>query len=641
MTSALSSALSGMSVHQQMIDVIGNNLANTNTPGFKSSRALFASALATTLRGASSPNGGVGGRNPVQIGLGVVSASISHSLEQGALTSTGRSLDLALEGRGFFTLSDGDQRMYTRVGTFGVDADGQLVDQRTGLTVLDPQGQSVELDVNALIPPQASANISVAGNLPAVVGGPLAEVATGSTALMDGMPGVTTSSSTGPFAVPVGATFEMEVLVNGTNSMTVTVTDADADGSIPVADVVTALDAVAGISAVAVGGAVQVTTDRTGPSASVTTISGSPNDLKSLVGFAGLTSGTETNVSLTTPLNALSGNLTAYTPGDVIEVTGVDTDDTPINTVFTYGTDGTTVGDMVTFLDNLYTDAAVSLTSTGQIQIEAQSAGETNLLLGLTDGPANTGASTWAAYSPIVTTEGTGPDQVVTSGEVFDSTGVSHTLTMTFERQEDMSWTMTASVPSSEGTVLTPPLAGIQFNADGSPAGLGLAEGNVSIQLNGMLAPQTVEIDFGSDGDFEGLTQFGGQATVFVSEQDGYADGALADVTVSQTGVIEGTFTNGQIINLGAIGIATFNNPDGLLDAGANLWTETGNSGVARLGDASDQVSGSIIGGNLELSNVDTAEQFVRMIEAQRGFQANARVISTQDEVLAEVVNLI
>ena len=126
MASSLFSALSGMRVHQQMIDVIGNNLANTNTPGFKSSRALFASALTSTLRGASSPSGGVGGRNPVQVGLGVVSASITHSLEQGALTSTGRSLDLALEGRGFFTLSDGDQRMYTRVGTFGVDGAGQI-----------------------------------------------------------------------------------------------------------------------------------------------------------------------------------------------------------------------------------------------------------------------------------------------------------------------------------------------------------------------------------------------------------------------------------------------------------------------------------------------------------------------------------
>jgi len=102
MASALFSALSGMRANQQMIDVIGNNLANTNTPGFKSSRALFSSALTSTLRGASSPNGGVGGRNPIQIGLGVVSASISRSMEQGALTSTGRSLDLALDGRGFF-----------------------------------------------------------------------------------------------------------------------------------------------------------------------------------------------------------------------------------------------------------------------------------------------------------------------------------------------------------------------------------------------------------------------------------------------------------------------------------------------------------------------------------------------------------
>jgi len=641
MASSLFAALSGMRVHQQMIDVIGNNLANTNTPGFKSSRALFSSALTTTLRGASSPNGGAGGRNPVQIGLGVVSASITHSLEQGALTSTGRSLDLAMEGRGFFALSDGDQRMYTRVGTFGVDADGQLVDQRTGLTVLDPQGQKVELDVNALIPPKASENVMISGNLPAVVDGPLAEIAMGSSALKEGTTGVTTSANTGPFAVPVGATFEMEVLVNGTSSVSVSVTDSDADGSIPVADVVSALDAVSGISAAAVGGAVQITTDRTGPEASVTTISGTPNDLKTLAGFAGLTVGTEVDVSLTTNLNDVSGNVDDYVPGDVIEVAGVDADGAPINTVFTFGTDGTTVGDLVSFLDAQYSDASVTLNPNGQIRIEAQSTGESNMLLALTDGPANVGGSTWAAYSPVVTTEGTGPDTVVTSGEIFDSTGVFHTLTMTFERQDDLTWNMTAELPADEGTVLSPPLTGIQFNADGSPAGLGLAEGNISIQLTGMPTAQSIDIDFGTDGDFKGLTQFGGQATVYVAEQDGFADGGLADVTVSQAGVIEGTFTNGQILDLGSIGIATFNNPDGLADAGANLWTQTGNSGVVRLGDASNQVSGSVVGGSLELSNVDTAEQFVRMIEAQRGFQANARVISTQDEVLAEVVNLV
>ena len=641
MASSLFSALSGLRVHQQMIDVVGNNLANTNTPGFKSGRAVFASALTRSIRPAQTPTGGSGGRNPVSIGLGAVTAAVTRSLEQGALTSTGRSLDLALEGQGFFALSDGAQRLYTRVGTFGVDGLGQLVDQRSGLSVLDPQGNTVEIDVNQLVPPQSTANVSIAGNLPAVVNGPLAEVSTGLTALREGAAGVATGGTGGPFAVPVGSTFELELLVDGGGAERVSVTDNDADGSITTAEVVAALDAVEGVSAADVGGFVQITTDRTGPEASIATIPGSPNDLRALVGLPNLTTGTETDITPATDLNQLSGNIVDYQVGDQIEISGVDTDGTPINTVFNYGVDGTTTGDFINFLDGLYAGASVAFTDEGQIQIESETTGETNLLLALSDGPNNVGSSTLTAFSPVVSTEGTGPDVVVTSGEILDSTGVSHTLTMTFERQPDLTWQMVASIPEEEGTVLSPPISNIQFNSDGSPAGLGLTEGTISIQLNGQAAPQEVAIDFGTDGGTDGLTQFGGQATAFFANQDGFADGGLADVSVDEAGQIMGSFTNGQILQLGSIGIATFNNDEGLAEVGTNLWVQTGNSGVARLGEASNQVSGAVIGGSLELSNVDTAEQFVRMIEAQRGFQANARVITTQDEVLAEVVNLL
>ena len=96
MTSALYSALSGLQAHENWIGVIGNNLANASTSGFKSSRATFADQFSQTLRFASLPTGTTGGRNPVQIGLGVTLADIGRDMSQGALTSTGRVFDLAL-----------------------------------------------------------------------------------------------------------------------------------------------------------------------------------------------------------------------------------------------------------------------------------------------------------------------------------------------------------------------------------------------------------------------------------------------------------------------------------------------------------------------------------------------------------------
>ena len=106
-------------------------------------------------------------------------------------------------------------------------------------------------------------------------------------------------------------------------------------------------------------------------------------------------------------------------------------------------------------------------------------------------------------------------------------------------------------------------------------------------------------------------------------------------------GTIEGFYSNGQSRELGAVGIATFANPEGLHEVGSNLWVETSNSGGSQLGAGASAIAGDVIGGSLENSNVDTAEQFVHLIEAQRGFQASARVITAEDEVLREVVNLV
>ena len=149
MSSSLFSALSGMRSHQQWIDVIGNNLANSNTAGFKSTRASFSAAMSQNLRYASAPTGGSGGINPSQLGLGVQNVNTQRIFNQGSLDTTGRTLDLALEGNGYFSVGNGQENFYTRAGAFGLDANSSLVDLVTGFQVKDTAGASIQLDVEA------------------------------------------------------------------------------------------------------------------------------------------------------------------------------------------------------------------------------------------------------------------------------------------------------------------------------------------------------------------------------------------------------------------------------------------------------------------------------------------------------------
>ncbi len=150
-----------------------------------------------------------------------------------------------------------------------------------------------------------------------------------------------------------------------------------------------------------------------------------------------------------------------------------------------------------------------------------------------------------------------------------------------------------------------------------------------------------MSLDFGSDGQLNGLTQFGSAAEVYVSGQDGYSSGELASISVLDTGSISGFYTNGQSRELGAVGVVTFANEEGLAEVGDSLWGRTPNSGQMVFAAGTVGAAGKVVGGALENSNVDTAEQFVRLIEAQRGYQASSRVISIEDEILAEAVNLI
>src|SRR6188768_2606512 len=135
MLRSLFSGISGLRAHQQMMDVTGNNIANVNTTGYKSSQTVFQDTLSQMVNAAGAPQNGAGGTNPAQVGLGVRTASINANFSQGAAQNTGKSGDMMIQGDGFFIVKSGGESVYTRAGSFTFDANGSLT---------TPNGQIVQ-----------------------------------------------------------------------------------------------------------------------------------------------------------------------------------------------------------------------------------------------------------------------------------------------------------------------------------------------------------------------------------------------------------------------------------------------------------------------------------------------------------------
>ena len=173
---SLFSGVSGLLSHQTRMDVIGNNIANVNTVGFKASRVTFADMLYETLRSATRPTEERGGTNPRQVGLGVQIGSIDVLHTAGNLQPTGLTTDLAIRGNGFFVVLDGSEQLYTRAGVFDFDQEGWLVSKATGMRVggwnavdgvVNPNGpiQAIQIASDQTLPARATTEVVLEGNL--------------------------------------------------------------------------------------------------------------------------------------------------------------------------------------------------------------------------------------------------------------------------------------------------------------------------------------------------------------------------------------------------------------------------------------------------------------------------------------------
>ncbi|WP_170007409.1 flagellar basal-body rod protein FlgF [Bacillus fonticola] len=168
MLRSMYSGISGLKNFQTKLDVIGNNIANVNTFGFKKGRVTFKDAMNQSIQGATAAQGDQGGRNPVQVGLGSTVGSIDTIDTQGSLQTTGRPLDLAIDGDGYFIVRNGDNSYYTRAGNFYLDDNGTLVNSDGYKVQSFANGllEDIEVNVNSAEPARVTENMTFAGNLP-------------------------------------------------------------------------------------------------------------------------------------------------------------------------------------------------------------------------------------------------------------------------------------------------------------------------------------------------------------------------------------------------------------------------------------------------------------------------------------------
>ncbi|MDP2326737.1 MAG: flagellar hook protein FlgE [Dehalococcoidia bacterium] len=421
MMKALFAAIAGLQNHITYMDVVGNNIANVNTQGYKASRVTFQDMLTQTISGASAPTADRGGTNPQQVGLGMKIGGIDVMHTQGSLQATGRSTDFAIQGSGFFILRDGARTFYTRDGAFDVAVTGELVNPTNGFKV---QGWR-----------------------------------------------------------------------------------ADTNGAV------------------------------------------------------------DTNAPLTSIIVPMGQSIAAQ------ETTAV--------------------------------------TLTGNLDSSASSVA-----------PADSFSTTIDAY---------------------DSLGAPHPVTITYTKNvAPNEWTVTATSADPAITALAVDTgaggATITFDANGrrtTPAPGVLMEIDVTMAAASGAGNFTMEVNQDS------LTQFSGPGTVAPTFNNGYSAGSLVSFSVGPGGDITGIFSNGTTRPLGQVSMAQFTNPAGLQRAGSNNYEATSNSGVPSIGTPGTGGRGSIGAGVLEGSNTDLAREFTNVVIAQRGFQASSRIISTADQMLEGLVNLI
>jgi len=647
--------ITGVNSHQTRMNVISNNVANVNTTAYKGSRANFADVMSKLLLEGGPARSQIAATNPQQSGMGVEVSSIDTIHRQGTLQTTGIDTDLAIEGEGFFIVSNGSEDLYTRDGTFAFDTNGKLYDPGTGFAV---QGNLANADgtfrseVGDLTIPldreseaTATTTIRISGNLDASgsgVGAP-----TWSDSTLFGQPARVVSNPNPGFPLDLTA-FDnagLKVSIDHGGALT------ESTLNIPTKTYADRVELIGELnSQISVNGSLKnkilfktnalgelvLRTVEGGEQISIKIDNADPAiNIAAELGFAADAQQIGTRAANTDLINDLANVGSDLTDGDIIRFTGAKPNGERFDGRFTFDTDTSdTVQALFSMVENTYGGVQAGLDpDTGQLILTDAVSGDRVVGFDINFSLLDTGIG-----SGIFGNEP--PFEFSTNTQIYDEKGSAHSLTMGFTKSVvDNEWNWIATIDG-----LTPDSGNngtIVFNEDGTLRTFESSDKAPITFTPGEGTPElTVEIGADSTARLGGLTQFVAPSSVSVREQDGRSAGSLVSVSFEPNGNITGLFSNGTAENLGRVSLASFGNVDGLKRQGDNLFMQTESSGQALVGTAESTVQGSIRSGAIEMSNVDLAQEFTNMIVTQRGFQANARSITTSDELLTEVVNL-
>ena len=690
MMRSLFSGVSGLKGHQTRMDVVGHNISNVNTVGYKASRVTFADTLYQTTAGASAPQGNLGGINPKQIGLGANVASIDTIFGDASVQGTGKNTDVALAGNGLFMVKNNSGTYYTRSGAFEFDANGNYVmsgngsfvqgwmARENGELVTTEQPGNITIKAGKSMKPQMTTSATYLNNLNADTKG--YEIASIIAKFADGTQKAVPNYSSGSIGeITLGLTSgDVKLDENAAYAFT---TGNDVKGKALFGTKVTSLEAA--------GAGKEVTVTYQGDKKDVYDVqmedpAGSGTykafNIKQTTGTYAIgdklaisgtidpngvtTNGTEPGVTvltvtLTQPASMAGKKVQikvpnpasfSYADGQTVNFNlyanklegqpgaKIHTENSYSNGKELDGNEATATSPYtVTEKNQNYIYKGRRDGSDGTVtKVDRTVKQPTEVTLTMKDGQVFTGAVNGEYkvggmyYPPSVTTF-----------TVYDSLGGAHSVPLVFRKTGANEWDMslagsdTYTYKEKNGMEVTATLTKTTLKFDQTGRYIsGDATVSMTYKREGEEEPKThkVTVSLGA------LTQYSGSSTI-KAESDGNAEGVLKNVSIDKTGTITGVYSNGKIKAEAQLAIAQFNNPAGLTRAGGNFFQISNNSGAANVKTATD-LACTITPSALEMSNVDIADQFSDMIVTQRGFQANSKTITVGDEMLETLINM-
>jgi len=361
-------------------------------------------------------------------------------------------------------------------------------------------------------------------------------------------------------------------------------------------------------------------------------------------------------IDMVVNLDASSAWVGSYTStgGTALQSAGAATGDYPILGAYTLSVGATvTVGTGVGYAATLTTPLGtytVTLPSSGTVSDLVTNGGVDtglNLTLGTTVTTGSSADFTLGGFNPAdPTTNPPGQPShynYQSSVTVYDSLGTPHTMGVYFFKTSQTTagstWSWEVVPSSSADQIMTNQTGQLAFNANGVLTSGGSPPA-MTVNFAGAAPGQLVSLIMDSNSGYGSTTQYSSASNTVYQSQDGYPPGVLQSVSVSQDGIISGSYDNGQILKLFQLDLANFNDPQGLKREGGNLYSATLKSGVAYTSAPGMGGMGKINSNSLEESNVDLATQFSEMIVAQSGYEANSKVITTTDEILQTLMNM-